>query len=87
MLQPSAANLPRALPLWVALTAPGSRAGWMEKHFTTLRKSGFGQADPDGGKKKILLQLRIAEKLRVRSMLRKLLGTQDAEPGRSKSPH
>lgn len=51
MLQPSAANLPRALPLWVALTAPGSRAGWMEKHFTTLRKSGFGQADPDGGKK------------------------------------
>lgn len=57
----------------------------MEKNFTTLRKSVFGQADPDG-EKKFLLPLRIAEKLRVRSMLRKLLGTQDVEPGRSKTP-
>lgn len=85
MLQPSAANLPRALPLWVVLTAPGSRAGWIEKNFTTLGKSGFGQTDPDGGKK-VLLPLRIAEELRVRSMLRKLLVTQDAEPGKSKTP-
>lgn len=56
MLQPSAANLPRALPLWVALTAPSSRAGWMEKHFTILRESVFGQADPDGEKIPIATQ-------------------------------
>lgn len=75
----------RVLPLWVALTAPGSTAGWMEKRFPTLRKSGFGQADPDR-EKKFLLPLRIAEKLRIRSVLRKLLVTQDAEPGGSKPP-
>lgn len=76
----------RALPLWAALTAPGSRAGWVERHLTTLRKSVFRQADPDAGKI-FPLPLRIAEKLQIRSVLRKLLVTQDAEPGRNKTPH
>lgn len=57
----------------------------MERHFTPLRMSGFGLADPDG-EKIFPLPLRIAGKLQIRSMLRTLLVTQDAEPGRNKTP-
>lgn len=60
-------------------------AAWGED-FTTLRKPGFGQAEPNG-EKNSCCHSGIAEKLQIRSVLRKLLVTQDAEPRRSKTPH
>lgn len=67
-------------------TDSSKQQGWLDgKAFHHTEGVSFWASRPRWGKK-FPLPLRIAEKLQIKSMLRKLLVTQDAEPGRSKTP-